>query len=94
MRSANENLPADRLTDRVSSVATRTGASQRILLAILIYLLEYFVRGVMVGLLLDGISEHGQWSQRYTLLDTRELWIDSHLVHRAVAQTAKHDFYH
>lgn len=43
----------------------------------------------MIGLLLDGISEHCQRSQRYALFDTGQLRIDPHLVHRAVAQTAK-----
>lgn len=52
---------------------------------IIIYLLEYFVRGVVIELLLDGISKHGQRSQRDVLLDTRELGLDSHLIHRAVA---------
>lgn len=49
---------------------------------------EYFVGSVVIGLLLDGIPEHGQRSQRYALLDTGQFRIDPHLVHRAVAQTA------
>lgn len=47
----------------------------------------------MIGLLLDGIPEHGQRSQRYALLDTGQFRIDPHLVHRAVAQTAKQIFF-
>lgn len=54
------------------------------------YLLDHFVTGLVIGLLLDGISERGQRSQRYALLDASQLRIDPHLIHRAVAQPAKH----
>lgn len=78
-----------RVSPTALSLPNRCNTNQTKFLATILYLLEYFVGSVVIGLLLDGISEHCQRSQRYALFDTGQLRIDPHLVHRAVAQTAK-----